>query len=1007
MIPGELLPREHCGWKAEAQVSCLHARRIAGPALGIGLRSHGCIPRALASVLAVLCIAQLTCAAQRYTFGEYTEGLGNLNISCLAQDRTGYLWVGTQNGLYRYDGSRFEHYGKINGLPERMVENLFAGPDGTLWVGTTTGIFFERRDGGFQEVAPPNETGRFLPRYGTAFTANKQDEVVAATERGAFLLRHTGPDQWAAHRMNLEGGSIWSAQYARDGALWYGCGTGLCRLAEGKTTRLDAALKLPEEHWTNLLLARNGHMWVRGGVHVGELTAAGDRFELHDLPASYTAEPFPALAEDGQGRILTSQGPSLAMWEAGQWRMVTERNGLSRFELQTVFVDREASVWIGVVGHGLKRWVGQDQWEGFTAADGLSNDLVWASTRDRKGRLWIGTESGLDWIPAGGDTPRPWRETGLRTTRVDALEVSPDGAIWMGSAAGSVTRINPDTLVGVQWKVPEVYRIVTDRHRRIWVATTGGLYAVDADKAANGPKLVADAALLNVRQRFSDLSLDPEGRLWAAGDHGIFVRDGGGWHRIDPGDSGANPDLIAADHQGNLWAAGPSQNLMRLRVEGYRIAKAEQIGRPPLLSQQVVSLLVDHRGWLWLGQDAGLTVFDGGKWHSFTQDDGLIWNDTDSFALSEDGDGSLWIGTSGGISHLIDPQSVHVSPPPAPAFSHVTYGAVGLGNGSSAQWRSEPLIVSMAILSFRGMHDIAMRYRLIGPQGTGWEETRETDVRYRHLPPGNYRFEVKAVDSAGNSESPLAVFSFRITPLWWQNRYLQVGLVLLAIAIVAFSSRRKLNQLLQQKKELEEAVTLRTIDLELEKAELLRTREQMRRFAERDDLTGLWNHRIIVERLSREVDRSRREGTPLSIILVDLDDFKSINDTFGHLAGDAVLKGTSTTLQRLVRSYDWVGRYGGEEFLLVLPGSDFAGAQMRAEDLRAALEAARVEYGETQIGVTGSFGVASGFPASSESMIRAADEALYDAKSRGRNCIVARELDVSEDSAIQQEQMPG
>ena len=72
---------------------------------------------------------------------------------------------------------------------------------------------------------------------------------------------------------------------------------------------------------------------------------------------------------------------------------------------------------------------------------------------------------------------------------------------------------------------------------------------------------------------------------------------------------------------------------MKLRVEGYKVVSAEHIGRPPLMSEEIVSLLVDHRGWLWVGEDAGVTVYDGQMWRSFTQDDGLIWNDTDSFAI--------------------------------------------------------------------------------------------------------------------------------------------------------------------------------------------------------------------------------------------------------------------------------------------------------------------------------------------------------------------------------------
>jgi diguanylate cyclase (GGDEF)-like protein len=199
--------------------------------------------------------------------------------------------------------------------------------------------------------------------------------------------------------------------------------------------------------------------------------------------------------------------------------------------------------------------------------------------------------------------------------------------------------------------------------------------------------------------------------------------------------------------------------------------------------------------------------------------------------------------------------------------------------------------------------------------------------------------------------------------------------------------------LMQQKRHLEEAVQRRTVDLEREKGELMRTREQMRHYAEHDDLTALWNHRIIVERLRIEVDRSRREGLPLSIILADLDFFKRINDTYGHPAGDQVLKEASAIFQRMVRSYDWVGRYGGEEFLLILPGSGYMHARQRAEDLRMAFETACVREGEGAISLTASFGVASGFPASHEELIREADAALYRAKNNGRNCVVAMEVD--------------
>lgn len=184
--------------------------------------------------------------------------------------------------------------------------------------------------------------------------------------------------------------------------------------------------------------------------------------------------------------------------------------------------------------------------------------------------------------------------------------------------------------------------------------------------------------------------------------------------------------------------------------------------------------------------------------------------------------------------------------------------------------------------------------------------------------------------------------------------------------------------------------------LEREKVELTRAREQMRHYAEHDGLTGLWNHRIIVDRLRGEVDRSQRDGTPLSVILADVDHFKKINDTFGHPVGDLVLKEIAAIFTRSVRTYDWVGRYGGEEFLLILPGTGMDDAIIRAEQLRRAVQSAHILDGEQILEVTASFGVASGFRRDSEAeaVIRTVDAALYRAKNCGRNCVIAADLDL-------------
>jgi diguanylate cyclase (GGDEF)-like protein len=162
---------------------------------------------------------------------------------------------------------------------------------------------------------------------------------------------------------------------------------------------------------------------------------------------------------------------------------------------------------------------------------------------------------------------------------------------------------------------------------------------------------------------------------------------------------------------------------------------------------------------------------------------------------------------------------------------------------------------------------------------------------------------------------------------------------------------------------------------------------KLREQAVRDPLTGLYNRHYLNEALARELSRARRQDLRMGVVLADIDHFKVVNDTYGHLAGDEVLRTAGALLQSNCRGYDISCRYGGEEFLLILYGLEPANAWKRSEQLRAALETTKILYDTSVIEVTASFGIAM-FPAHGENgaaLIAAADRALYKAKDGGRN----------------------
>ena len=180
----------------------------------------------------------------------------------------------------------------------------------------------------------------------------------------------------------------------------------------------------------------------------------------------------------------------------------------------------------------------------------------------------------------------------------------------------------------------------------------------------------------------------------------------------------------------------------------------------------------------------------------------------------------------------------------------------------------------------------------------------------------------------------------------------------------------------------------RIIDLQ---AELVAAQAALIEQATRDALTKIWNRAYILDALDREVVRACRENRVLGVLMIDIDHFKLVNDTYGHQAGDQALRETARRMQSAIRPYDTLGRYGGEEFLMVVPGCDDVCLAAHAERLRAVMETEPFSVGSDKVHLTASFGATStsaGADVTGEDLIRAADSALYQAKRSGRNRVV-------------------
>jgi diguanylate cyclase (GGDEF)-like protein len=228
---------------------------------------------------------------------------------------------------------------------------------------------------------------------------------------------------------------------------------------------------------------------------------------------------------------------------------------------------------------------------------------------------------------------------------------------------------------------------------------------------------------------------------------------------------------------------------------------------------------------------------------------------------------------------------------------------------------------------------------------------------------------------------------------FYDRRHADVALSFAAQAAIAIENARlyeRTKRELSERKRAEEGLREANRRLQGQLAEIEELQERLREQAIRDPLTGLFNRRYLTETLERELARVSREGLPLSIVMIDVDHFKALNDAHGHRAGDLVLLALGNLLSAQTRHGDIACRYGGEEFVVVLPGAPVEKARSRAEVWRAAFQDLRVAHEKTELRATLSLGLAA-FPlygTTGDDLLRLADKALYAAKRHGRNRLV-------------------
>ncbi|MFP2931344.1 two-component regulator propeller domain-containing protein [Pyxidicoccus sp. 3LG] len=717
------------------------------------------------------------------------DGLPQNSLLSLAQTRDGYVWLGTWEGLVRFDGARFLVFDKKNTpeLRNHIIKALAEDASGTLWVGTEQGLVAYR-------------AGRFERAPGAAAP--------------------------------LDGAKV-EKLVVGEGVLWVGTSGGLWQvpLAGGEARQYTVSDGLPDTYIHSLVLGEGGSLWV--GTKLGLARVVGGQVEAAPFPFP-GPEPRPqvlALSRDSAGVLWMATAGGLLSWDGMVVRRFTTEDGLPATFVTALYTDSHGNLWVGTRRGGLVRHTA----EGFSApvpGTGLVEAEVLSLLEDRNGHLWVGTYSGLFRLRDGSFSTYGLPEGLGPNDSVSAVLEDRRGVMWIGTVGGGLYRLEGGQLVhvGAAHGLPE--KVIPALHEApdgtLWIGTTNGVYQYDGkrftrmSRAQGLPHDVVTAILVDSR---GDTWLGTQGGLarLRAGELTVYGLKQGITHPII---------VMVEDSKNRLWF-GTETGLLRWEEDkkGFR----RFLQKDGLPGDVVLALLADADGTLWVGTETGgLGRWRDDTWARFTVAQGLY--DDAVFSIVPDGDGNLWMSSNKGVSRVSRRDLEAVAAGSAERLSPLNFdqrdgmrSAECNGNTQPSGWRAKdgklwftnfsgaiavdpvrvsasrqppevrieevrvqgrpvPLEGRVELPPGRSRLDIrftaftpvdakrlAFRYRLVG-HDDGWVNTEVRTATYTGLRPGSYRFEVQAEGRDSTWSEPVFL-DVMLEPKLWQR----TGFVLLCV----------------------------------------------------------------------------------------------------------------------------------------------------------------------------------------------------------------------------------
>nr|WP_297347834.1 ligand-binding sensor domain-containing diguanylate cyclase [uncultured Glaciecola sp.] len=949
-----------------------------------------------------------------------SDGLSQATVYDIAQDNNGYIWLATQSGIDKFDGYTFTHFGQSTdsskGLSSSLVHTLEIQPStGDLWIGTINGLDILRsNDQTFASIELRNHQGQ-LDKDVRTILIDQQNNVFVGTVN-ALYLQKSGQQGFRPISTPNQSMTIHDLISHNNKRLLVATSNGI--LSYDKEVGLWRDELLPRVTATAIEIDNEGYLWVgTAGQGVFRVQTRGNSFfNIINISAKdgFSDNFINDIEQmsDGSIWVATANGASIFA-EPNELRFTnissrsnSDHNIVSD-TIRTLFNSASGLILFGTSAEGF----GVVDWNSnmFKKLDLEKGQFYYFVAKQADDSLWLSTNSGVVKLNTDYSIEGPWKhkQVSQSVNKMRSLVFDEKNkTVWVASQLG-LGRISPESqfIEDVVLRDTAIYSVKIGLTGNLWIGSElRGLQVLDV----NTNKIIAS---YDIPMATYILPISTE-ELWAATTDGLFL--------INPKTHDVRQFVNEADNEDSLphnvltWISKRDEKSFYVGTLGHGLlllelgdekteAKFTRLFADEKLSNSSIAAVInDNKGNLWISTERYIFSVNlgSGLVERFDENEGV--NSTGYYvgAAAVKDDGTIIFAGDEGVTYF-HPDNIQKSDSmPVLEFTRVAilnskvshgleakYGMVSSLSDSLVKVVLSPkdilLKIEFAALEFGSPQSIKYAYRLIGfDERWQYLDSKNRAVTYTNLVPGSYILEVKSTNRYGSWNNKPQRLPIMVTPPWWQTTWAIITFAILALLAVFLVFRWRTIALHERSVMLYQNVQEKTRELQL-------ANEQLTLLTTLDPLTQVYNRRGFTDVVSKEFSKYKRSNELFSIILLDIDFFKRINDEHGHEAGDQVLIKFANVLSQCTRDYDVLARWGGEEFIVLLPNTQLKDAINIANKYRETIRKEKFIVNNASLRLSLTAGVANIQDYTSvDECIKRADNFLYEGKNLGRNKVM-------------------